>query len=405
MLFLLMLLVRKVVTLSCPAGNMFPVLHEWYQPGDLILGGMVSQIIHNVFGIEFKKHPSLKRYDLPLNSIKHTLITPLLLYPQFNRLDQDLPELSNSISIITDKLKDRKAYVFVVHGESITIVRHKYFHHDKCLKMLFLLMLLVWKVVTLSCPVSNAFPVPHEWYQPGNLIVGISFNNSAGERVFLNEKGEATGGFDITNLITFPNRSFQRIRVGKMDPHILNAKELIIDEEVIIWHPAFNQVLPISQCNDHCSPGYWKKGSEGKQFCCYNCVPCPEGKISNQKGRYYRTHKYFHHPKSLKMFFLLMFLMQRVTILSCPASEAFPVRHEWYQPGELFIGGMVSHIFYHFYEIAFKEQPSYDLPLFLLFLCVMTTVPLDPGREGLKAVSSVAMIVFRAQKERFLIKL
>ncbi|XP_070810693.1 vomeronasal type-2 receptor 116-like [Pituophis catenifer annectens] len=36
-------------------------------------------------------------------------------------------------------------------------------------------------------------------------------------------------------------------------------------------------------CNDHCSPGYWKKGLEGEQFCCYNCVPCPEGKISNQK--------------------------------------------------------------------------------------------------------------------------
>ncbi|XP_026546223.1 vomeronasal type-2 receptor 26-like [Notechis scutatus] len=116
-----------------------------------------------------------------------------------------------------------------------------------------------------------------------SFLQGISFNNSAGERVFLNGKGEATAGFDIINLITFPNRSFQRIRVGKMDPHFPNTKELIINEEVIVWHPAFNQVLPFSQCNDHCSPGYWKKGLEGKQFCCYNCVPCPEGKISNQK--------------------------------------------------------------------------------------------------------------------------
>ncbi|XP_060546027.1 vomeronasal type-2 receptor 26-like [Pantherophis guttatus] len=43
------------------------------------------------------------------------------------------------------------------------------------------------------------------------------------------------------------------------------------------------KVLPISLCNNHCSPGYWKKEIEGKQFCCYDCVPCPEGKISNQK--------------------------------------------------------------------------------------------------------------------------
>ncbi|XP_070810643.1 vomeronasal type-2 receptor 26-like [Pituophis catenifer annectens] len=126
------------------------------------------------------------------------------------------------------------------------------------------------------------FPNLLPW-QLHSFLQGISFNNSAGERVFLNQKGEATGGFDITNLITFPNRSFQRIRVGKMGPHIPNAKELIIDEELIVWHPAFNQVLPISLCNEHCSPGYWKKGIEGKQFCCYDCVLCPEGKISDQK--------------------------------------------------------------------------------------------------------------------------
>ncbi|XP_039183175.1 vomeronasal type-2 receptor 26-like [Crotalus tigris] len=51
---------------------------------------------------------------------------------------------------------------------------------------------------------------------------------------------------------------------------------------MIVWHPAFNQVFPISLCNDPCSPGYWKKGVEEKEFCCYDCVPCPEGKISNQ---------------------------------------------------------------------------------------------------------------------------
>ncbi|XP_060540858.1 vomeronasal type-2 receptor 26-like [Pantherophis guttatus] len=120
-------------------------------------------------------------------------------------------------------------------------------------------------------------------WQLHSFLQGISFNNSAGDRVFLNEKGEATGGFNITNMITFPNRSFQRVRVGKVDPSAPKGKELLIDEDLIVWHSAFNQILPISLCNDHCSPGYWKKGMEGKQFCCYDCVPCPEGKISNQK--------------------------------------------------------------------------------------------------------------------------
>ncbi|XP_058036541.1 vomeronasal type-2 receptor 26-like [Ahaetulla prasina] len=119
-------------------------------------------------------------------------------------------------------------------------------------------------------------------FQLHSCLQGSSFNNSAGERVFLNEKGEATGGFDITNLITFPNRSFQRVRVGKMDLQAPKGKELFMDEDVIVWNPAFNQVPPLSRCNDPCFPGSWKKGIEGNQFCCYDCVPCPEGKISDQ---------------------------------------------------------------------------------------------------------------------------
>ncbi|XP_032092494.1 vomeronasal type-2 receptor 26-like [Thamnophis elegans] len=125
--------------------------------------------------------------------------------------------------------------------------------------------------------------LPHlQAWQLHPFLQGISFNNSAGERVFLSEKGEATGGFDIINLITFPNRSFQKVRVGMMDLQALKEKELWIDDDVIVWSPAFNQVLPFSRCNGPCVPGSWKKGIEGNQFCCYDCVPCTEGKISNQ---------------------------------------------------------------------------------------------------------------------------
>uniref|UniRef100_A0A670ZR26 G-protein coupled receptors family 3 profile domain-containing protein n=1 Tax=Pseudonaja textilis TaxID=8673 RepID=A0A670ZR26_PSETE len=120
------------------------------------------------------------------------------------------------------------------------------------------------------------------YIQLHSFLQGISFNNSAGERLSLNEKGEATGGFNITNFITFPNRSFQRVRVGKIDLRAPKGKELFIEEDVIVWNPAFNQVLPLSLCNDPCLPGSWKKGIEGDQFCCYDCIPCPEGKISNQ---------------------------------------------------------------------------------------------------------------------------
>ncbi|XP_060110654.1 extracellular calcium-sensing receptor-like [Heteronotia binoei] len=42
------------------------------------------------------------------------------------------------------------------------------------------------------------------------------------------------------------------------------------------------QTMPLSVCNDYCKPGNYKRKREGEKFCCYDCVPCPEGKISSQ---------------------------------------------------------------------------------------------------------------------------
>ncbi|XP_066486025.1 vomeronasal type-2 receptor 26-like [Tiliqua scincoides] len=114
------------------------------------------------------------------------------------------------------------------------------------------------------------------------FLRSISFNNSAGDTVSLDEEGELTGGFDLINWVTFPNQSFLRVKVGMMDPQAFPGKEFTINEEAIKWHSTFNQV-PIAVCNEKCYPGYSRNKKEGKPFCCYDCHPCPEGKISYQK--------------------------------------------------------------------------------------------------------------------------
>ncbi|XP_026579275.1 vomeronasal type-2 receptor 26-like [Pseudonaja textilis] len=114
------------------------------------------------------------------------------------------------------------------------------------------------------------------------FLQGISFNNSAGESMSFNEKMEIRGGFDIINMIIFSNKSIQRVKVGRLDPNAPDGNELIINENLIAWHKDFNQVLPVSLCNQYCHPGYWKRKSEEKTFCCYDCIPCPEGKISSK---------------------------------------------------------------------------------------------------------------------------
>ncbi|XP_029140393.1 vomeronasal type-2 receptor 26-like [Protobothrops mucrosquamatus] len=43
------------------------------------------------------------------------------------------------------------------------------------------------------------------------------------------------------------------------------------------------QKRPRSLCNDNCHSGSSRAKIEGKPFCCYECSPCPEGKITSQK--------------------------------------------------------------------------------------------------------------------------
>uniref|UniRef100_A0ACB8FTG1 Uncharacterized protein n=1 Tax=Sphaerodactylus townsendi TaxID=933632 RepID=A0ACB8FTG1_9SAUR len=112
----------------------------------------------------------------------------------------------------------------------------------------------------------------------------ISFNNNAGDLVHFNENGELEAGLDIVNWVTFPNQSFLRVKVGMLDPQTSPGHELSVKVEAITWPNTFNQVMPRAVCNGNCHPGYYKEKKEGEQFCCYNCVPCPEGKISDQKG-------------------------------------------------------------------------------------------------------------------------
>ncbi|XP_054836289.1 vomeronasal type-2 receptor 26-like [Eublepharis macularius] len=122
----------------------------------------------------------------------------------------------------------------------------------------------------------------HPW-QLHPFLQRVSFNNSAGETVSFNDNKEIGSGFDVMNFMVFPNKSYSRVKIGKVDLDALEGKELIIDDERILWPSRFNQVVPVSVCNDYCQRGSQRQKKEGEKFCCYDCVPCPEGKISNQK--------------------------------------------------------------------------------------------------------------------------
>ncbi|XP_060110793.1 vomeronasal type-2 receptor 26-like [Heteronotia binoei] len=116
-----------------------------------------------------------------------------------------------------------------------------------------------------------------------HFLKSISFNNSAGEKISFDGSREVATGYDIINQLAFPNRSFFNVKIGEVHPEAPADQMLTINEERITWNNWFNKTQPLSVCSESCHPGSRKQMKEGEQFCCYDCNPCPEGKISSQK--------------------------------------------------------------------------------------------------------------------------
>ncbi|XP_073528978.1 vomeronasal type-2 receptor 26-like [Phyllobates terribilis] len=94
---------------------------------------------------------------------------------------------------------------------------------------------------------------------------------------YFNRNGDFIDRYSAVNWIAFSNGSqtFQYVGHTETEP-----QTFIIDVKSILWKTSNNQV-PDSLCSDHCLPGT-RKVSNSKIFsCCYNCVQCSPGEISN----------------------------------------------------------------------------------------------------------------------------
>ncbi|KAM8960944.1 vomeronasal type-2 receptor 26-like [Pelodytes ibericus] len=102
-----------------------------------------------------------------------------------------------------------------------------------------------------------------------------------GTEVFFDDLGEFCHYYTITNMFRDYNKTPYEIDIGVFTDWAPEDQQLIVRSKSIIWRTKNNQI-PRSQCSDNCLPGYRKVPRPGAQTCCYDCVQCPEGEISNR---------------------------------------------------------------------------------------------------------------------------
>ncbi|XP_067245198.1 extracellular calcium-sensing receptor-like [Chanodichthys erythropterus] len=101
-----------------------------------------------------------------------------------------------------------------------------------------------------------------------------------GEEVRFDDNGDPIASYDLMNWQKGSDGSLQLVRVGFYDASLEDNKDLLIDEPAIMWHRG--EKAPESLCSQSCLPGSRKARQKGKPVCCFDCIPCAEGEISNQ---------------------------------------------------------------------------------------------------------------------------
>uniref|UniRef100_A0A3B5M9K8 G-protein coupled receptors family 3 profile domain-containing protein n=1 Tax=Xiphophorus couchianus TaxID=32473 RepID=A0A3B5M9K8_9TELE len=111
-------------------------------------------------------------------------------------------------------------------------------------------------------------------------IKNIHFKTKGGDEVYFNENGDPAAKYEIINWQRKENGIVDFVTVGLYDASLPPDKQMNLQNESLVWAQNSKEV-PVSVCNERCPPGTCKVLQKGKPVCCYDCIKCAEGEISN----------------------------------------------------------------------------------------------------------------------------
>nr|XP_029500813.1 extracellular calcium-sensing receptor-like [Oncorhynchus nerka] len=106
----------------------------------------------------------------------------------------------------------------------------------------------------------------------------VNFSRN-GYQVSFDANGDPVPTYELVNWQIGESGKMEFVTVGRYDAS-LPPDQMFDMEKEITWVKNSTQV-PVSVCSESCPPGTRKAVQKGKPVCCYDCIQCAEGEISN----------------------------------------------------------------------------------------------------------------------------
>uniref|UniRef100_A0A3B3V3A9 Extracellular calcium-sensing receptor-like n=2 Tax=Poecilia latipinna TaxID=48699 RepID=A0A3B3V3A9_9TELE len=119
-----------------------------------------------------------------------------------------------------------------------------------------------------------------EPWQLLHYLQKVNFTTPFGDQVSFDENGDALPIYDVMNWVWLPDGGTKIQNVGEVKKSAFGREELVLNENLIFWNFE-SKKPPQSVCSENCPPGTRMARKKGQPVCCFDCIPCSDGKISN----------------------------------------------------------------------------------------------------------------------------
>ncbi|CAJ1065299.1 LOW QUALITY PROTEIN: extracellular calcium-sensing receptor-like [Xyrichtys novacula] len=135
----------------------------------------------------------------------------------------------------------------------------------------------------LKCGQSGEACVWTDDFEPQQVLKHLqeaNFTLQSGERQYFDENGDPAATYELVNWQKSQAGDTVFVAVGSYDASLPNGKQFTMNGINIAW-AAGSPKRPKSVCSESCLPGFRQAVIKGKPICCFSCIPCAAGEISN----------------------------------------------------------------------------------------------------------------------------